>query len=610
MSADVHPAKPRLDLTRYELTVDGARAKLERQPMELLILFVRRKGQLVSREEIVETLWGRQVFVDADRSINAAVRKIRSALKDDPAHPKYLETVIGKGYRLVGDLEIVETAPRVEGAVLPAANRLRPSWPIAMSAIGMVAIVIGILYAYGIRGRPVIRSIAVLPLVNLSGDPSQDYFADGVTEELTTYLGKIHSLKVISRTSSQRYKDSHQSAPQIARELNAQAIVEGSVLRSGNRVRITIQLIDAIQDRHLWAESYDRDLGDVLTVQNTVALEIARQVRIRLTPPERQRLERYAPVPADAYDAYLRGRYSQSTQSIEGLKEGLPAFQQAISLDAVYAPAYAGLADSYSLLVNYQALSPEEAFPRAMAAAKKAMELDPTLAEAHTAAGYPEHHYGWNWAGAEREYQTAISLNPNFATAHLRYAELLSSEGRHDEAIQETHSALELDPLSLVYMANLGRFLYHARRYDEAIEVLTRTLALDPNLAYARAHLAMCYVEKGLFSQALEQYRRAFGNQAGPGLAHCYARSGDSATAAKMAGQLRLDVKDSQWFLMAGVYAALGDKDNAFFCLDKAREKHDFFLVFLKVHPFMDPLRSDARCAELIARLGLTGAKN
>ena len=450
MSAEVHLSRPRLDLNRYELTVEGTRVKLERQPMELLILFVRRQGQLVSRDEIVEKLWGSHVFVDVDRSINAAVRKIRSALKDNPANPKYLETVIGKGYRLIGDLEIVEAAAQPANTISPAGppepevsgesrgTRRVPVWLVTIGATGVIAVAIWAVFHFRSPGGLVIRSIAVLPLTNLSGDSSQNYFADGMTEELTTDLGKIHSLKVISRTSSQRFRDSHQSAPQIARDLHADAIVEGSVLRSGNRVRITIQLIDAIQDRHLWAETYERDIGDILAVQNTVALEIARQVRVRLTPPDQQRLQRDAPVNPDAYDAYLRGRYAQSTQSTEGLKEGLPAFQKAISLDPTYAPAYAGLADTYSLLVNYRVLSPGAAFPLAMAAAKKSIELDPTLAEAHTAAAYPEHHYNWNWAAAEREYKTAISLNPSFATAHLRYAEFLSSEGRRATYISLT----------------------------------------------------------------------------------------------------------------------------------------------------------------------------
>jgi TolB-like protein/DNA-binding winged helix-turn-helix (wHTH) protein/Flp pilus assembly protein TadD len=622
MPADIQTGKPRLDLSRYELSVDGQRVKLERQPMELLIFFVLRRGQLVTREDIIEKLWGQDVFVDADHGINSTIRKIRHALKDDHASPKCLETVVGKGYRFIGEVELIgEPSPGTaaqagvgesQAAVTraPARNRVL--------SFGVILILV-VLLAAGVWGwfrlRPKadsqgseIHSIAVLPLANLSGDPSQDYFADGMTEELTTDLGKISSLKVISRTSAQKYRSSNSSAPQIARELNVEAIVEGSVLRSGSRVRITTQLIDAIHDRHLWAESYERDLNDALAVQSTVALEIARQVRIRLTSAEQQSLKQRPPVNSEAYDAYLKGRYSQTTQTREGLKEGLAAFRQSIDLDPTYAPAYAGLADSYSLLANYQVLAPREAFPQAEAAARKSLELDPNLADAHTALAYPQHHYSWEWNAAEQEYRTAISLRPSFSTAHLRYAEYLSSVGRHDEAIAEMRRALELDPLSLLYMGNLGRFLYHARRYDEAIEVLQRTLELDPNRAYARLVLAMCFEEKGMYDQSLKEFQRftaAIGGKPGPGVAHLLARSGQSGKARDLARNLRSEAGDSDWFFLAGVYAALKNNDEAFACLQKAYEKHDFFLVFLKVHPYMDPLRSDGRFQDLVRRLGL-----
>jgi TolB-like protein/DNA-binding winged helix-turn-helix (wHTH) protein/thioredoxin-like negative regulator of GroEL len=621
MPAPAQAAKARIDLARYELSLDGHRVKLERQPMELLIFFAQRAAQLVTREEIIQRLWGNDVFVDVDRSINAAVRKIRAALHDDPASPRYLETVVGKGYRLVGVIELAGS-PAVSQPLAPsadltppvaAARRRNPGWiALLLVVITMLAAAIWTVTRWhagkATPDAPSLRSIAVLPLQNLSGDPSQDYFADGMTEELTTNLGKISSLTVISRTSAQNYRGSHKSAPQIARELHVQAIVEGSVERSGNKVRITTQLIDADHDKHLWAESYDRDIGDVLSVQNAVALEIARQVRIRLTSLEQQRLQQHVPANPDAYDVYLRGRYALTTQSADRLQEALPLFQQAISLDASFAPAYAGLADTYSLLANYSVIPPNEAFPQALAAARKALQLDSQSAEAHTALAFPEHHYFWNWSVAEDEYKAAIALNSSYPTVHLGYAELLSSVGRHDEAIVQMRRALELDPLSPVYSSNLGRFLYHARRYDEAIEVLQQTLARDPGRVYARVHLAMCYEEKGMYAEERRQFElitAAFKGQPGPGLAHFYARSGESLKARRMAAQLKDAARDSDWFFLAGVYAALGDKDEAFACLSKAYEAHDFFLVFLKVHPYMDPLRADPRYTELLHRMGL-----
>ena len=442
----------------------------------------------------------------------------------------------------------------------------------------------------------------------MSGDATQDYFADGMTDELTTDLAKIGALTVISRTSAMHYRHTQQPLAQVARELGVDAVVEGSVVRSGNRVRITAQLIDAAHDRHLWAESYERGLDDSLSLQSSVALEIARQVRIRLTSVEEERLLGRRSVVAAAYDAYLRGRWAQSRQSPDALKEGQAAFQQAIALDPTYAPAYAGLADDYSLLANYGVLSPREAFPLAEAAAKKALELDPASPEAHTALAYPESHYTWEWALAEEEYKKAIALSPSYSTAHLRYAECLSSLGRHDEAIAEVRHAQDLDPLSLLVMDNVGRFLYLARRYDEAIPGLRRTLELDPGRVYARMHLAMCYEEKGL-PQSREEWERvqaAFGGAEGPGLAHFYARTGRGVRAREIARALTRTAGPSEWFFIAGVYAALGDKDQAFACLEKAYETHDFFLAFLKVDPYMDPLRGDERFATLLKRINLS----
>ncbi|HVP35343.1 MAG TPA: winged helix-turn-helix domain-containing protein [Steroidobacteraceae bacterium] len=641
MAVEYEAGAPRIDLARYELTVGGRRVTLGRQAMELLILLTDRFGELVTREDIVARLWDGRAFVDADGSINAAIRKIRAALGDDPARPRYLETVIGKGYRFVGEIEVIRKAapllavPSVVSvepmpaplSASPAVSRL-PSpdkrEPVAAPAPAAVwtrsrhglailsAAVLGLLAlaVWGLerwRAGPPLHSIAVLPLANLSGDPAQDYFAAGITDELTTDLAKVSALKVISRSSAARSRASSRPMREIAAELGVDALVEGSVVRSGDRVRVTAQLIDAGRDRYLWAETYERDLGDMLGVQNAIALEVARQVRIRLSSFEQQRLEQSPPVNPGAYDAYLKGRYALSTQRADGLKEGLPAFEQAIALDPRFAPAYAGLADTYSLLVNYGVQRPAEAFPLADAAARKAIELDASSAEGHTALAYPEHHYAWQWQAAEREYRTAIALSPNYSTAHLRYAEYLSSVARHDEAIAEMRRALELDPLSPVNHGNLGRFLYHARRYEEAIAVLKSALALDPARTYARLHLAMSYEQLGRYSLAEQEFRRVtadFGGARGPGVAHFLASTGAKSEARSLADSLRATAGDSDWFLIAGAYAALGDPDAAFDCLRRAYESHDFFLVFLRVHPFMDPLRSDPRFRDIERRMG------
>jgi TolB-like protein/DNA-binding winged helix-turn-helix (wHTH) protein len=620
MALETQAGKPRIDVSRYELTVNGQRVKLERQPMDLLILFVRKKGELVTREEIIDKLWGKDVFVDVDRGINSAVRKIRTVLGDDPAEPHYLETVVGKGYRFVGDVEIVGLAADQTGEetqTLPAplvapAKRLGRLLVVAVCLMAGTAAAVWGWLRWRQRAEAAsapIRSIVVLPLANLSGDPAQEYFADGMTDELTTDLAKIGALRVISRTSATHYRGTQEPLPQIAQELKVDAVIEGSVARSGNRVRITAQLIDARNDRHLWAESYERDVSDVLNVQNSVALEIAHQVRATLTPAERELLAAHSTVVPEAYDAYLRGRKELGKQRQEALRRGLEYFQQAIVLDRLYAPAYAGLADSYSLLVNYEGLPPLEGFPQAKAAALKALELDHNLAEAHTSLAYVKHHFDWDWAGAEAEYKLALQLDPSNAITHLRYAEFLSNLARHDEAIREVRLAHELDPLSLVIQSNIGRLLYQARRYDQAIVELQQILSADPHRVFARLHLAKCYEEKQMYSEALKEMDAVtaeFHGQEGIGVAHLFASMGKASEARRVLKSLEQPPPDGaqEWTFIAEVYARLGEKDKAFHWLDQAYQNRDFFMTFAKTDPPLDPLRSDQRFAAMLKKMG------
>lgn len=616
MALETRAGKPCVDVSRYQLSLNGKRVKLERQPMELLFLFVQKRGELITREEIIDKLWGKDVFVDVDRGINSAVRKIRAVFGDDPAQPQYLETVVGKGYRFIGDVDVVGLG---EPAAAPAPSSRavqarRTGRTLSLAAL-TILIVGGAAWGW-LRWRAnadssgPIRSIAVLPLANLSGDPAQDYFADGMTDQLTTDLAKIGALRVISRTSAMRYRDARGPVQQIARELKVDAVIEGSVARAGDRVRVTAQLIDARNDRHLWAESYERDLKDVLNVQSTVALEIARQVRVTLTPAERDSLAAHSTVVPEAYDAYLRGRKELGKQRQEPLRRGLGYFQQAISLDRLYAPAYAGLADSYSLLVNYSGLAPNEAFPLAKAAALKALELDHNLAEAHTSLAYVKHHYDWDWTGAQAEYRKALELDPNNAITHLRYAEFLTDLGHHDDAIREVRLAHELDPLSLVIRSNVGRLLFYARRYDEAIADLQQVLATDPHRAYARVHLAKCYEEKGMYAESLaelEKVRAEFNGQPGTGEAHLLARMGRNKEARQLLNYLERPAPDGaqDWYFLAANHAQLGDTDLAFQWLDRAYQNHDFFMSFIKVDPIMDPLRTDPRFAAMVKSIGL-----
>ena len=455
-----------------------------------------------------------------------------------------------------------------------------------------------------------IESLAVLPLENLSGDPQQDYFADGMTEELIADLGQIEALRVISRTSVMRYKKTDKPLPQIAKELKVDAVIEGSVLRAGNRVRVTAQLIRASTDRHLWAQSYERELGDVLALQGDVARAIAEQVRIKLTPEQQARFVPARPVNPEAHDAYLKGRYYWNLRTESGLNKGIDYFQQAVEKDFGYAQAYAGLADSYLLQTAWARMAPREAYPRAKAAALKALEIDETLAEAHTSLGTVELAYEWNWSGAEKEYKRAIELNPSYATAHNFYAMYLSYMGRHDEAIAEIGRAEELDPLSPIINAIGGFVLFFARRYDEAIAQCRRTLELNAGFHPAHLYLGWAYEQKKLYGEAISEYQKAMALEQGSprlaaGLAGAYAAAGNRTEALKIVSNLT-ELSKRRYvppYDIAQIYTALHDFDQACAWLEKAYEERTYLLVMLKVDPRNDPVRSDPRFQDLLRRM-------
>ncbi len=494
----------------------------------------------------------------------------------------------------------------------------RTLWHILLPAVGIAAVVL-LLALLGLDlerlrdrllGGPApgpITSLAVLPLENLMGDPEQEYFVDGMTEALISELAQIGALKVISRTSVMRFKGTDKSLPEIARDLGVDGIIEGSVLRAGDQVRITAQLIEGATDRHLWASNYERDLSNILALQSEVARAIAREIKIKLTAREQARLASPRPVNTEVYQLYLRGRYHWNQRTQEGFKKGLEFFEQALERDPTYPLAYAGLADTYSLLANYFFLPPQEAFPRAKAAAMKALEIDDTLAEAHTSLAFARHHYDWDWSGAEEEYKRALELNPGYATAHQWYAEYLTTVGRHEEAIAEIRRAQELDPLSLVIDSNVGRLLYHAHRYDQAIDELQNTLKLDPNYFWAHVFLGMAFEQKGMYAEAMAEAQKVVA-LAGGGpnvvLARAYAASGRMDDARKMLKALQQRYgEDVESYSMGGIHAALGEKDEAFAWLEKAYDEHSFFLVFLKTEPWFDPLHTDPRFADLLGRL-------
>jgi len=473
--------------------------------------------------------------------------------------------------------------------------------------------------AGGLRGRlrgratgPRIESLAVLPLENLSRDPEQEYFADGMTEALIANLGKIGALRVISRTSVMQYKAVRRPLPEIARELNVDVVVEGSVLRVGDRVRITAQLIHAATDRRLWSEIYERDLRDVLALQSEVAQAIAHGIQIKVAPTEQARLASARPVNRKAYEAYLQGRYYWNKRTEQEVKKGIEHFQKAIDEDPAYAPAYAGLADCYNLLgtVMVGAQPPAETRRQAAAAATKALQIDSSLAEAHASLAYVR-HYDWDWTAAEQGFKRAIDLNPSYATAHLWFAQYLAATGRLEEALAEVNRARELDPLSLNINTNVGWMLHFARRYDQAIQQYRRALEIDPNFAQAHGRLGGTYLQESMFDQAIAELESAVtlsgSSPAAVGfLAHAYAMSGRRAEAEKLLNELTQLSKQRYVSptAIAVVHIGLGDWDQAFEWLEKAYRERSNSMVYLRVDPLFDPLRSDPRFVDLVRRVG------
>ena len=599
--------------------------------MELLILLVAQRDQLVGREEIISRLWGKDVFLDTEQGINTAIRKIRLTLGDDPDQPQFLQTVVGKGYRFVGPINVIgngsptatvvppsspDSAPQrgtVPVAPSKAANRWK--WKATLAALLVLGIATGAFKYFDWSRwlpRPPVHSIAVLPLKNLSGNPADDYFADGMTDELITNLAKISALRVSSYTSIAKYRSSSKPLPQVAQELQVDAIVEGSVLRSGDQVRITAQLIYAPRDQHLWAEEYQRYLRDVLYLQREVARDVAQQVRVTLTPNEQNRLATAGAVDPAAYESYLRGRSYWNQRSEASLLKAIDQFNKAIETDAGYAPAYSGLADCYTTLGYLSYLDPLDAFPRARDAATKALELDPNLAEAHTSLAYYNLYHAWNWVEAEKEFKKAIDLNPNYATAHDWFSVYLMAMGRYDEAFKEVSRAHELDPLSVVISTDIGFNRLYRREYDEAIDQLRGTLAVSPKFPIAHLWLGRAYQQKKMYPEAIDEFNKT--DDALPGWAvtlagtgNAYGEWGHQAEAKQVLVRLN-EMSRGKYVTPYGValvYAGMDDNNQAFAWLNKAYEGRNHWLVWLNRDPRWDRLRSDPRFADLKKRVGL-----
>ena len=603
--------------------------------MELLILLVERQGELVTREEIAERLWGKDVFLDVEHGINVAVRKIRVALRDDPDRPRFVETVLGKGYCFLAPVTTnngVAGPPVQPGAqadsdagTLPAnlersaAKVTSLSRKVAASLVALAALaVIGVTWDFHhdiarVETRPAIRRLAVLPLKNLSGDATQQYLADGLTEDLIARLASVPGLGVISRTSSMHFKDTQLSLPEIAQALQVDVIVEGSVIRDGSQIRVHAQLIRAATDEHIWAGQYEREYGSVLVLQQDVAGDIADQIEANLTPGRRARLAGTRGVDAEAYEAYLKGRYYFNQRTVEALNKSIECFEQAVGKDPNYALAYSGLADTYALLGFRGRVPSQDALLRAKAAALKAIELRDALSDPHASLAFIAETHEWDWATAEREYKRALELNPDDARAHHWYAGYLTYVGRIDQGIAEEMRARELDPLSLpINNALAGRFLA-AGRYDEAFGQVQKTLELDAHFPQAHQTLGWAYLNKGNPGEALREFQSALQLSGAEDtdlmldLGFAYARTGHRDEARKILAKLK--EFRHRGLAMSGsvgiLYGALGESDEAFAWLDQAQAERDPELTYIKVGRRFEPLRHDPRFEELVRRVGL-----
>jgi TolB-like protein/DNA-binding winged helix-turn-helix (wHTH) protein/Tfp pilus assembly protein PilF len=601
--------------------------------MELLLLLVERRGDLVTREEIAERLWGKDVFVDADHGINVAVRKIRVVLRDDPEKPRFVETIVGKGYRFAAPV-ILENAdrspqaatmvrastelPRSDASATPVKTRI--GFRGLTVLLGAVATLALIAVAWSLRransataNQPPIRSIAVLPLKNLSEDPTQEYLADGLTEDLIGRLAVVPGLRVISRTSSMHFKDTQFSLPEIAKALQVDAIVEGSVIREGNRIRVHAQLIRASNDQHIWAGEYEREYRSLLALQEEVAGNIAGRILAGLAPPQRTGLAQARTVDPEAYEDYLKGRYYFNQRTVNALNRSIEYFQQAIGKDPSYALAYSGLADTYALLGFRGRLPSKDVLARAKTDALKAIELDNSLADPHVSLAFLAETHEWDWAGAEREYKRALELNPDDARAHHWYAGYLTYVGRIDDGIVEEMRARELDPLSLpINNALSGRFLA-AGRYDEALQQIQKTLELDSHFPQAHQTLGWLYLNSGQGDSAIREFRDAL-QLSGTGdsdlmldVGFACAVKGERDDARKILAELKaLHQKGQAASGSIGIlYGALGDSDEAFAWLQKAYAERDPELTYIKVGRRFEPLRRDPRYQELVRRVGL-----
>jgi|DewCreStandDraft_4_1066084.scaffolds.fasta_scaffold32545_2 TolB-like protein/DNA-binding winged helix-turn-helix (wHTH) protein/Tfp pilus assembly protein PilF len=594
------------DTETGELRREGLPVRLAPQPAQVLALLLEHPGDLVTREQIYREVWGSGTFVDFEQGVTHCIKQIRTALGDDADSPRYVQTVHRRGYRFIAPVE--DVIPEREPVAMPPPTP-PPRWKWRWGALAAAALALAALVLVwdwvrqALRGPPPrIESIAVLPLVNLSGEASQEYFADGMTEELITELGKVPGLRVISRTSVMRYKGTTKPVPQIGRELNVDAIIEGTVTQSAGRVRLTANLLHAATDRHLWAQTFDRELGDMLELRREMACIVARQVRAALPAEDATQRAAARPLNPEAYDLYLKGQYHYYKWSVPEFQKAVSYFERAIAVDPNFVEAYLGLAKTYGWQWIMGVLPPNEAYPKFTAAMQKALSIDGSVPEAHYVKAAAAYYFYWNWAEAEKEFRLALQKNPNLEEARFEYAWFLAAMGRHAEAVPEAQRAVEVDPFSVSANLALGSVYQMAGRPDEALRQIEKTIEIDPNDPRCYMFLREVYKSLGLRDEEVKAYARVLelsgqSDETVESMRKAYREEG-------YAGYLRWSLRRARHpYDMAALQAQLGMKDEAFANLEKAYQEHWWAMVRLKSCVEWVPLHGDPRYEALLRRM-------
>ena len=611
-----------------ELRKRGLKVRLQDQPFQILVMLLERPGELVTRQEIHQKLWPADTFVGFDHGLNNAINRLREALGDSAETPRFIETLPRKGYRFIGlvsgdgqlgeaEYPAVAATPVVEPGPIEQKLSARPRFLVTI-LVSCFAVALAVIVYLGwrrMRAGPFPSSgyvmLAVLPFQNLSGDPSQDYFSDGLTEEMIAQLGALSpdQLGVIARTTTMAYKHTSKSVEQIGSELGVGYVLESSVRRDGNQVRISVQLIRVHDQVHVWARSYDRHISHSIELQEEVAKAVAEQIEVKLSPSYKGRTNPHH-LDAEANEAYLRGRYFWNQFTPEGYRKAISYFQQAIERDSNFAEAYSGLADSYNFLVVTDSIPASEGHPKALEAARRAVSLGVNLAEPHASLAVAMARSEWNWTGAESEFTRAITLNPSYAMVHRLYASILGATRRHHEAWEQINEAMRLDPLSLPNNAEVVRTLYYARNYDQAIEQGQKAMQLDPN--YVRTHfwLGRVYSQKGMHREAIAASEKILESMPDSTLgltemAYSLAVAGQRKEARQILR--RLEGRSTSAFVpaynFAIIHIALNEEEVAMRYMQQAYENRDWALLVLAVEPRLDPLRRDPRFQEISAKL-------